>query len=215
MTQTEKLKNGRGSAGALRVLGITGHVGSGKSTILAHLEQAWQARILELDKAAAYLQRKGGPCYGPMLELLEDRGNCLREDGEFDRKQVAELVFSDPALLEAINRIVHPAVKDYVRQVITETQAGLIVIEAALLFEGHYEQICDEIWYVFTQESVRARRLKESRGYSDEKIASILRAQASDDYFRSRADAVIDNSGDDPRITYRLVDAQMERFMAS
>ena len=215
MAQTVRTDTGPGTAGPLRVLGITGHVGSGKSTILAHLQKAWQARILELDKVAAFLQRKGGPCYGPMLEILEGKGNCLREDGEFDRKQVAGLVFSDPALLEAINRIVHPAVKEYVRQVISETQAGLIVIEAALLFEEHYEQICDEIWYVFTQESVRARRLKESRGYSDEKIASILRAQASDDDFRSRADAVIDNSGDDPKITYRIVDAQMERFLAS
>jgi len=198
---------------SLRILGITGNVGSGKSTILAYLQQRWHARVLELDKVAAFLQRRGGPCFQPMLDLLGRPEDFLGEDGEFDRGRVAARVFTDPVLLEKINRIVHPAVKDYVRQEILKMDSALLVIEAALLFEEHYEQICHEIWYIFTEEAVRASRLKESRGYTDEKIASILRSQADDAFFRSRADAVIDNSAPDPVNAFVQIDAQMERFM--
>ena len=68
-------------------------------------------------------------------------------------------------------------------------------IEAALLIEDHYDKIVDELWYIYADEDIRRKRLKESRGYSDEKIDGIFDSQSSDDTFRKHCSVVIDNSG--------------------
>ena len=68
-------------------------------------------------------------------------------------------------------------------------------MEAALLIEDHYDVICDELWYIHTDEQVRAERLKESRGYDDEKIESIMANQKSPEEFKKACQVVIDNSG--------------------
>lgn len=221
MRQNDRERAGLPGA-PVRILGITGNVGCGKSTVLEYMHRRWNARILELDRVAADLQKKGAPCYGPMLELLGE--DVLLPDREFDRARVAEKVFSDRALLDGINEIVHPAVREHVERVIHEMrceetedvpEAGrLLVIEAALLYEDRYELICDEIWYIHTDAQIRALRLKESRGYTDEKIRAIMAAQKDEAFFRERADAVIDNTDDDLASAREQVDREMKRFLS-
>ena len=99
---------------------------------------------------------------------------------------------------QKLNGIVHPEVKKWVEQDIEEKKkrkVPLYVIEAALLPEAGYEDICGEMWYIYAEESVRRERLKQSRGYSDEKIARMMEAQSPERVFRSACQAVIDNSG--------------------
>ena len=86
-----------------------------------------------------------------------------------------------------------------------------MVIEAALLLEEHYDQICDEIWYVYTQESVRRQRLQESRGYSDEKITQMMKTQLPDAYFREHCQFVVDNSSDNVENTYEQIDEGLRK----
>ena len=92
-------------------------------------------------------------------------------------RKIAGIVFSDGRMLRKLNAIVHPAVKKWVQNEILrirENDPGqLIVIEAALLLEEHYDEICDEVWYIYTEEKVRRYRLQKDRGYSDEKITHI------------------------------------------
>ena len=83
-------------------------------------------------------------------------------------------------------------------------------MEAALLIEDHYDVICDEMWYIHTDADIRAKRLKETRGYDDEKIAGIMANQKSPEEFRSACQAVIDNSGD-LAYTYEQIDKQLGR----
>ena len=98
-----------------------------------------------------------------------------------------------------MNSIVHPAVKEYViRQQEYEKERGelsLLVLEAALLIEEHYDKICDELWYIYTSEENRRDRLKASRGYSDEKIDNIFKSQLSEEEYRKYCAVVIDNNG--------------------
>lgn len=197
----------------IRVLGITGGVGAGKSTVLAYLEQKYHAHLIVCDEAAKQLQQPLGACYGPMLELFGP--GVLRPDGQFDRGKVAALIFAQKELRERLNQIVHPAVKQYVREEIRrlakKESPPLIVIEAALLLEEHYEQICDEIWYVYAPETVRRRRLQESRGYSEEKIVQVMRSQLSEEAFRKRCQFVVDNGGDLVENTYEQIDEGLRK----
>ena len=180
----------------MKVLGITGGVGSGKSRVLEYLKTEYGAAICQLDETAKKLQKRGSPCYDRIVESFGTE--ILSEGGVLDREKLAQIVFRDESRLTLLNEIVHPEVKQQVRQYISEEKRKhrpLYVIEAALLPTAGYEDICDEMWYVFAKEAVRRERLKSSRGYTDEKITDMIRSQPSEDIFRKACTAVIDNSG--------------------
>ena len=190
------------------VLGITGQVGAGKSTVLEYLEKTYGAAVLMLDALAASLQKKGGCCYGPMIELFGTQ--VVRGDGEFDRAKIAGMVFSDPPLLQKLNDIVHPAVRRAALEWIEERgkcdAAPFLVLEAALLIEGDYGRICDEMWYVRADEAVRRERLRSSRGYSDKRIDDMFASQKSDKWYEKYCSYVIDNSKEGPQELYGQID---------
>lgn len=180
----------------MRTIGITGGVGAGKSTVLALLKERFRAEVVEADKAGHLLMKPEGSCYEPVLQLLGT--GILGEDGTIDRTKVAKAVFPDPALLEKLNRIIHPAVKQYILQRKKEEEdrgRNLFFIEAALFFEDHYDAICDEVWYIYADEAVRRKRLKESRQYGDERITQVMDRQLSDREFRRKCDFIVENNG--------------------
>lgn len=181
----------------MHIFGITGGVGSGKSTVLEYLEQKFGARILLMDLVGHELMAKGAMCYQPILELFGPA--VLKEDGEFDRKAIGALVFADKELLEKLNAIVHPAVKTTVIQRIEQAReegVEFFFMESALLVEEKYDLMCEELWFVYAKEAVRRERLKSSRGYTDEKIDQMLKNQMTEDEYRAKGTFVIDNSGD-------------------
>ena len=179
----------------MKVLGITGGVGSGKSQGLAYLETRYHASVCQMDEVAKQLQKKGTPCY---REIVREFGTEIAgPDGELDRVRLGAAVFSDAGKRKILNRIVHPAVLEEVSRDIAEKESRgvkLYVVEAALLPDVGRE-LCDELWYVYAAEEVRRRRLKDSRRYSDEKITRMIESQPPEERFRQVCTAVIDNSG--------------------
>ena len=112
---------------------------------------------------------------------------------------MAAVIFGNEKMREALNELVHPAVRQYVcEQKELEEQKGeldFLFLEAALLIEEHYDEICDELWYIYTSEENRRIRLKKQRNYSDEKIDEIFKSQLTDEKFRKACRVVIDNNG--------------------
>lgn len=179
----------------MKVLGITGGVGSGKSQVLDYLKKEYGAYVCQMDEVARQLQKRGTPCYRQIVRKFGTE--ILQPGGEIDRARLGEIVFSDAGGLEILNGIVHPAVLEKVRGDIEEKAARklrLYVIEAALLTEVGGE-LCDELWYIYASEKVRRRRLAVSRGYPDDKITRMIASQPSEDRFRQVCTTVIDNSG--------------------
>ena len=195
----------------MKVLGITGGVGSGKSRILSYIEEQYAAVICQADHVAWELQEPGQICHA---EIVKHFGNeILNEDQTINRSKLGQIVFNDSEKLLLLNQIMHPAVKTYILEWIAsekEKETEFFVLEAALLLEEHYNQICDELWYIYADENVRRLRLKESRQYSDEKISAIMRAQLPEATFREQCQIVIDNSGDFSDTCYQIKKA-MER----
>lgn len=186
----------------MKIIGITGGVGSGKSEVLRYLDEQYNAVVCQADLVAKNLQKKGTICYNKIVEHFGE--DILDQNKRIDRPHLAQIVFKDQDELQALNAIVHPAVKENIlRKIRQESRKGsrLFVLEAALLLEEHYDEICDEVWYIYANEEVRKKRLKLSRGYSDEKIADMFRVQKSRDEFLEKSDRAIDNSGnfDDTR----------------
>ena len=179
----------------MKVLGITGGVGSGKSEVLNYLREAYGAVVCQMDETAKRLQEKGTGCFRKITEAFGPE--IIGAGGELDREKLGARVFSDPEQLRLLNSIVHPEVLLSVSADIRkhgEAGTRLYVVEAALLPDVGGE-LCDEIWYIYASEEVRRERLKASRHYSDEKITDMIASQPSEETFRRACTAVIDNSG--------------------
>ena len=180
----------------MRVLGITGGVGSGKSRVLEYLRDDCGAVVCQMDETAKKLQRKGTECFDKIVENFG--AEVLDSHGELDRAALGRIVFASGEKLARLNAIVHPEVLREVGKDIRRKEAegkNLYVVEAALLPDTGRE-LCDEMWYIYADESIRRERLKASRGYTDEKIAQMIASQPQEERFRSSCSVVIDNSGD-------------------
>ena len=181
----------------MKVIGITGGVGAGKSMILDYLKERTDCRIIIADQAAHALEEPGEACYEQLVELLGQ--DILSADGRIDKGKMADRIFGDPDMLARVNAIIHPAVKAYITEAVNDVRkAGkpeYLFIEAALLIEDGYGQIVDELWYVHADPEVRRERLKAGRGYSDERIDRIMQGQLSEEAFYMHCPVVMENSG--------------------
>lgn len=197
----------------MRFIGITGGVGAGKSKLLAYIKTHYYCEIYLADEVAHLVKEKGTACYERLRELLGD--GILRPDGEIDRGAMAERIFGDEELLKQVNRIIHPAVQEYLLQRLEEArnnpQVELFFVEAALLIEAGYRELVDELWYIHADADVRRERLERSRQYGPEKIANIMSRQLSEEQFRTSCDFVIDNSGGLEE-SFRQIDKKLEAF---
>lgn len=182
----------------MKFIGITGGVGAGKSAILDYLKNKPDTKVMLADEIAHELMVPGTQCYD-RLKAEFGTEDIYQKDGFFDRIKLAQVIFSDDEKRKKLNGIVHPAVRKYViGQAAYERKEGkikLLVLEAALLIEEHYNEICDELWYIYTSEENRRIRLKKQRNYSDEKINEIFNSQLTDEKFRKACRVVIDNNG--------------------
>lgn len=198
----------------MRVIGVTGGVGAGKSELLSYVEKKYRCRVILADGVAHFLEEPGQKCYDGLTALLG--GEILNADGTIDKKRMAEKIFADSAVLEQVNGIVHPAVKEYILHEIEqerkEGKADFLFVEAALLIECGYGKILDELWYIHAEPEVRRNRLKAGRAYSDEKIDRILKEQLSEQEFRQHCKVIIDNSGSLAEAC-RQIDKKLEEYL--
>lgn len=191
----------------MKIIGLTGGVGAGKSTVLNFLEKDWGAFVLQADQAGHLVMEPGEECYEPVIRLFGEK--IIKSDKRLDRRKISDIVFSHREKLEALNQIIHPAVKRYILKRLEKEKAEgrkLCVIEAALLLEENYQKFCDSVWYVHTDKEIRILRLMKNRGYSREKAEDIIKNQASDEFFLEHADFVIKNNEDPEQTRLQLVE---------
>lgn len=198
----------------MRIIGITGGVGSGKTELLSYIRGKYRCQIILADEVAHKVKEPGESCYMKLITLLGKE--ILSEDGTINRKKMAEKIFSDELLLRCVNELIHPAVKQYILNEIEKAEEksdlDFLFIEAALLIEDGYLGIVDELWYIFAREEVRRARLRDSRAYSDEKITGILNKQLSEEEYKKNCKVLIDNSGD-LQETFLQIDRKLEEYL--
>ena len=181
----------------MKIIGITGGIGSGKTKVLEILRDNYGAYIVEADKIAHKLMLPGNDAYDRIVSTFgEDITDS--ETGQIDRKKLGSIVMNDTDSLEKLKGIVHPAVKDYIKKDIEEHKklgTKYYIIEAALLIQDNYNLICDEIWAVVTDTEVRISRLMENRGFSREKALNYMKNQPDLSFYTDNSDRVIYNNG--------------------
>ena len=179
----------------MKVIGITGGVGCGKSTVLSLIKEHFNAYVIMADDVAKEIMTKGCEGYNAVIEFFGK--SILADDGQINKSVLADIIFSNPNKRMVLNSIVHPLVKKKIVEQITSLKIqniyDYVFVEAALLIEDHYNVFLDEMWYIYAPEDIRKKRLMESRGYSQAKIENIFKSQLSEKEFRDNCDIVIDN----------------------
>lgn len=179
----------------MKVIGLTGGVGSGKSLVAQLLKEETGSELIITDEVGHIVTDKGGSAFNSVVERFGSE--IVLETGEIDRKKLADIVFNDKNAIQDLNSIVHPKVKEYIERYIEDRKEkkGNIILESAILFETECDKYCDEVWYVYVPRDIRVARLRQSRGYSDEKCEAVMKSQKPDEFYISRSDKVIENAG--------------------
>jgi len=175
-------------------IGLTGGIGSGKSTVAALLVERG-AVLIDADVIVREVQEPGTPVFAAMVERFGP--GIVAADGSLDRAAVAAVVFADREQLEALNGIVHPAVSDEMtrrRQALAATDAT-VLLDIPLLVESKYSGLAGVI-VVDVDPELAVERLVRHRGFAEEDARARIGRQASRDERLAVADFVIDNSGD-------------------
>lgn len=181
------------------VLGITGGVGTGKSTVLKMLG-ALGAETLSADEVAREVVVKGRPAHGEIVEKFG--GGVVAPDGEIDRAALAAIVFEDEQARRDLEQITHPRILDAMRERIEQfrrsriEQGAVMAVEIPLLYECGLEGMVDQVLLVAAEQGTQMNRLRSRSGMSDEQVIGRIRAQMPLEGKVSRADRVIWNDGD-------------------
>jgi dephospho-CoA kinase len=188
----------------LKLIGLTGGAGSGKSTVSAMLKELG-ASVIDADEAAHAAYEPGSPGFE---SVVREFGPEYVRDGRIDRARLGELVFHDDAARHRLNAIVHPLVRDWMaaRTVkAVEGGAEVVVQDVPLLFENGLERLYSATVLVYVPEPLQVKRLVEGRGLSEERARAMIASQMPIENKRLLAAHLIDNSGS-REATQRQVD---------
>ena len=181
----------------MRVIGLTGGTGSGKGVISKILEEKG-AFIIDADSIAHDIILKERPAYNELVVFFGE--SIVGNDGEIIRKKLGEIVFSNgKEKLEFLNKCTHKYIYDEIKKKIDEAEKkgiSVVVIDAPLLLEGDFKDLCSEIWAVYADEDVRLKRIMTRDGIDKEHALRRINAQRTWGNYKKWADIVIDNSED-------------------
>lgn len=196
----------------MRIIGLTGGTGSGKSTVSAYLKKRGCC-IIDADEIARQLTSPGGEALDPIREKFGDY--VFYDNGILDRKKLGNIVFNDEEKLkileEITTKIVIRKITDKIHQMKESGYEGIVILDAPLLFEFGMEGLADENWLVICDRERRIKRLENRDGLSRREITDRMANQLSDEKKMDMADQSIDNSGSIDDL-YCKIDQLIERI---
>jgi len=179
----------------MKIIGLTGGIGSGKSTAAQFLAELG-AEVIDLDQVGHEALKKGGVAYETVVRDFGE--GILDYDGEIDRTRLGRIVFKDHAALERLNSIVHPIIDKAVENKVFESRrkgVSVVLLEAAAMLEAEKTWQADEVWVIKSSKKTVLNRLKERLGYTEADIKRRMRSQMSNKERVKQADVVINNNG--------------------
>ena len=183
-------------AGQIPVIGLTGGIGAGKSTVTQMLEELGAA-VIDADKVGHQIYLPALPAWREIVTTFGQ--GVLNADRTINRQALGKIVFADPEALRMLNRIVHPKMYERMAELIAElrTRGGMkaIVVEAAVLVEANWMSLVNQVWVVVASEAVVVDRLAKQRSLSPDQVRTRIAAQLSNDERLRHAQVVIRNDG--------------------
>ncbi len=181
----------------MRVIGLTGGIACGKSTVSSQLHKEFGAVILDADLIAYNLSEPGNKMWKLYISRY-GKERVLNADGTLNRAAIAEIVFQDNAEKQWMDDTMHPLIQNELLTVLSECKKKgqeIVVLDVPLLFEAGWETLPDEVWVVYVAPDIQIKRLMDRNAVTKDVAQYRIAAQMSLDEKKRRADVVIDNSG--------------------
>jgi dephospho-CoA kinase len=179
----------------MKIIGLTGGFGSGKSTVARFLAELG-AVVIDADEVGHEVFKPGTEAWGEVVNTFGQR--IIGFDGAIDRRKLAKIVFRDADARERLNKIMHPKIYWQVKELIEEYRekgVAVVVVEAPLLLEAGWKSMVDEVWVTSALQAIIISRLKEQKGILEAESLARLNAQLTDEERTEQADVVISTSG--------------------
>ena len=175
----------------VKVIGLTGSIAVGKSTVsnylITHGYQVLDADVLS--KEALY---RGTSCYEKVKEIF----GCINEDGTINRKMLGNIVFYEEQKKKMLEEMIHPYVIEQIKKGIKECQDDLIFLDVPLLYEVHWDVLCDKVIVVYVDEKTQLERLMKRNHISQEEAFNLMQQQISIEKKKEMGDYILDNRQD-------------------
>jgi dephospho-CoA kinase len=179
------------------IIGVTGNTGAGKSTVSMIIKNNTNALIIDADKLATTLMEPGTSYYNEVVELLGEKilqTKPAKNKGKINKNELAKILFEDVKLREQMNALTFKYIKKEVKQIILANKSQeFVVLDFPLLYEGGFDKICNYVIAVVADKTSKIDRVKERDNLSKDKIEKRLLAQNDDNFFKEKANFVIEN----------------------
>jgi dephospho-CoA kinase len=195
----------------MKIIGLTGGIGSGKSAV-AHYLETLGAAVIDADKVGHEVQEPHTPGWEKIVAEFGEQ--VLMPNGNIDRKKLAGIVFLDPGARAKLNGILHPEIYQAVKARLEKYRREgvlLVVLEAPLLIDAGWEGLVDEVWVVVTPQPTVIRRLQKTRGMSETEILARIKSQLSTEEKIKKADVILENNSSLEKLQVK-VKKQWERI---
>lgn len=191
-----------------RLIGLTGGIATGKTTVANYLATAYNLPILDADIYARDAVAVGSPILGAIAQRYGMQ--TLSPDGSLNREQLGEIIFNSPEERHWLEKLIHPYVGDRFRKAIAESSAQVLVLVIPLLFEAQMTNLVTEIWVVSCSQQQQTQRLIQRNHLNTEQAITRINSQLSLAEKASRADVVLDNSST-LEVLLKQVDQALEK----
>lgn len=196
----------------MKVIGITGGIGAGKSTVSGYLASLGYP-VFDADEVSRGLTADGSPVVDELAETFGEE--ILVRKGVLSREKLAEIVFSDPdknrKLMQIVTMKVREAGKKWISDYRKKEKYDIIILDIPLLFETGSEDLCDAVWFITADDEVRRRRVMERDGVTAEQVERRMRSQMPEKEKAERSDEIVDNSRGVEEL-HRTVDALLKKY---
>ncbi len=188
----------------MKIIGVTGSSGAGKDTLCEILENKYNAEIVDADKIARELSKKG-TMY--LQSIVESFGSGIVDrKGELNRKKLASIIYEDDKKREELNKLTFIYVVDEIKKRINKIKKKIIVVNAPLLFESNLDQVCDFVIAIIAERNVQIERIMKRDNIKVDEAEKRLNMQNTDEFYIENADFIIHNKGDIKDIEKQLKD---------
>lgn len=196
----------------MKVIGITGGIGAGKSTVSGYIASLGYP-VFDADEVSRGLTADGSPVVDELAETFGEE--ILVRKGVLNREKLAEIVFSDPEKNRKLREIVTMKVREagikWISEYRKKEKYDIIVLDIPLLFETGSEDLCDAVWFITADDDVRRRRVMERDGVTAEQVKSRMKSQMPEKEKAQRSDEIVDNSRGVEEL-HRIVDALLKKY---
>ena len=178
----------------MKIIGITGSSGSGKSTVCEILNEKYNVKIIDADKIAKELLTSGTEYYNDVISKFGIE--ITNGSGEIDRKKLADLIYNDDKKRKMLNNSTFHYVVKEIKSRVKEANNVDIIIDAPLLFESKLDDICNFTIGVIAKESIQIERIIKRDSISKEQACKRLKAQQTNDFYMSKCTEIIENNNE-------------------